>query len=695
MFPQISTLSLALRESPPETQRTLSQVLNQDTPQDARVLRSTAEPGGNGSARITLEVNGKTVQLLTQQPLQSGSLLKISLTSDGKILLQQAPAASTVTPTPGNPLLQTPAPQQAPSQIQTQPQTQIPAQAKVAAQVISLKASSELIPINKGTTIEGTVIKSTPLTPAPINSGSANPTAPSGATYSRPIPGSMAFQGANSSTPAPAQQPASVPVAPQPPASATVTKVVAQQPAQPAPPAPPSETGNAGTTARQTSPTAQTPTPQTGTVPSQPSAATTRTGTAPPAQSPATLSQTATIPSTPVTTQTSSQAVPSPQGTSLPPTTAPPQAASGTNAPAPAMPAAPSNQATGNATASKPTPVVQAAPPTPTQPQGTTSPAFNIDIRLTSGQSTSLQASTALQPNTQLLISRDAEGQISARIQPQTPNIDSVQREQSAIQDALRNALPNQQPVGEVLAQLQNSAAQTQTAKPEVSGLVRSMLQLFGVRPGTPEAPQALQRNVQSGGMQTEFNLASGKVPEKNDLKSLLRQLQQASTDLPVEQRQRIEQLIQNMQSRITHNQVSSLQQWKEAPDGSFERVIQLDIPIIGNNRTDNLELRISQERGGQSDYELATLWRARLHFDLEEFGAVDAEIKLTGDEQIQVQFWCDEKTTQRHIQKQLQDFGQLLQQKGFAEPELNCYHGHSPNREGDLIQKHLVDIHT
>ena len=369
-------------------------------------------------------------------------------------------------------------------------------------------------------------------------------------------------------------------------------------------------------------------------------------------------------------------------------------AASTSAATAPAATAAtPSNQPASNAAASTPTPVAQTA--TPAAQQATSNVSFNIDIRLTSGQSTTLQASTALQPNTPLLISRDMEGQISARVQPQPANIDSVQREQSAIQDALRNALPNQQPVGDVLAQLQSSAAQTQTAKPEVSGLIRSMLQLFGVRPGTPEAPQTLQRNVQSGGMQTEFNLASGKVPEKNDLKGLLRQLQQASADLPVEQRQRMEQLIQNMQSRITHNQVSSLQQWKEAPDGSFERVIQLDIPIIGNNRTDNLELRISQERSGQGDHELATLWRARLHFDLEEFGAVDAEIKLTGDEQIQVQFWCDEKATQRHIQKQLQDFGQLLQEKGFDEPELNCYHGHSPNREGELIQKHLVDIHT
>lgn len=684
MFPQISTLSLALRESPPETQRTLNQVLSQDNPQDARVLRSTAEPGSSGSARITLEINGKTVQLITQQPLQSGNLLKISLTSDGKILLQQPPAGSATTPAPANLLVQA-ASQQASPQPQTLSQTQTPAQAKVAAQVISLKASSELIPINKGTTTEGTVIKSTPLAPTPTSSGSANPNAMGGATYSRPIPGNAPQQVGNPTTPSPAPQ--SAPAVSQSQVSATVTAATTQLPAQPASPVPPAlQTGAniLGNTTGQSSTSVQITAPPVSTVSSQPSITTTQAGTAPAAPAPASPTHTAT------TSAPNQTASPPPQGPSSP--SAPITQTSAATAPA-ATAATPSNQPASNAAASTPTPVAQTA--TPVAQQAKSNVSFNIDIRLTSGQSTTLQASTALQPNTPLLISRDMEGQISARVQPQPAIIDSVQREQSAIQDALRNALPNQQPVGDVLAQLQSAAAQTQTAKPEVSGLVRSMLQLFGVRPGTPEAPQTLQRNIQSGGMQTEFNLASGKVPEKNDLKGLLRQLQQASADLPVEQRQRMEQLIQNMQSRITHNQVSSLQQWKEAPDGSFERVIQLDIPIIGNNRTDNLELRISQERSGQGDHELATLWRARLHFDLEEFGAVDAEIKLTGDEQIQVQFWCDEKATQRHIQKQLQDFGQLLQEKGFDEPELNCYHGHSPNREGELIQKHLVDIHT
>ena len=213
MFPQISTLSLALRESPPETQRTLNQVLSQDKPQDARVLRSTAEPGGSGSARITLEVNGKTVQLITKQPLQSGNLLKISLTSDGKILLQQPPAASAPAPTPANALLHASSQQASilpQTQAQTQAQTAVPTQAKVVAQVISLKASSELIPINKGTTTEGTVIKSTPLAPTPTSSGSANPNATGGATYSRPIPVNVAQQANNPITSPPIPQPAAI-----------------------------------------------------------------------------------------------------------------------------------------------------------------------------------------------------------------------------------------------------------------------------------------------------------------------------------------------------------------------------------------------------------------------------------------------------------------------------------------------------
>lgn len=658
MFPQNSALSLSLRDTPPETQKALNQLLTSGTPQDARVARVSADANNAGMSRIVLEISGKTIQLITKQPLQAGTQLQVSLTPDGKLLLQQT-ATSSTTATSTTPSTTSAAPAASPPPPST----------------ISLKTVISDLPISKGTTVEGTVIRSTPagtpILPAPTSDTSAG-----NSTYNRPIPTGSLQSAPASQQPTAAAQSTPSGTAPGP---NTQTNLPGSAQGNPTP----ALTGDSVSHQRpETMSTART-TPNT---PAQSSNTMTPASSGTPhpsstgASSSATSQATHTSPSVggpvaAVNTQSSPHAATQRNtGISLNPNTA--------NTSAPAQTASP--------TTSTHSAVVSSGTGTPNATSGTT---FNLDIRLNSGQTTTLQSNIALSPNTVLSIQRTTSGDILATPLPLLSQATETQREQAAIQDALRTALPNQQPLANSLNQLQGAV--TQLPQTEISGLVRSMLQLFGLRPGTPEAPQTLRQNVQSGGTQTEAHLAAGKSPGKTDMKGLLRQLQQQSADLPVEQRQRMDQLIQTMQSRITHNQLSSLQQWKEAPDGSYERVVQLDIPVLNNNQMDNLELRISQERSAQGAHELSTLWRARLHFDLEEFGVIDAEIKLSADEQVQIQFWCNERHAQRHIQKQLQEFGQLLQNKGFETPELQCYHGHSPDRQGELIQKNLVDIHT
>ena len=657
MFPQNSALSLSLRDTPPETQKALNQLLTSGTPQNARVARASADVNNAGMSRIVLEISGKTIQLITKQPLQAGTQLQVSLTPDGKLLLQQtdtsrASATSTM-PSSTN---------AAPSKLAV-PLSPTPPPA------ISLKATVSDVPISKGTITEGTVIRSTPAgspaLPAPDRfSGSS--------TYNRPIPtgglqsapASPQITTAVQNTPSSSNTQATVPGSAQgTPAAASGSNAVAQTR--------PETLSTVRTTPNTPAQSGNTVTPASpGTTHSPSTSASTsvssQAGHTPPSpRGPVAI----------VNTQSSAHAATQKAtGISINPNTA--------NTSIPAH----TTSSTANAHSS----VASSGTGTPSTTSGT---SFNLDIRLNSGQTTTLQSSISLSPNTLLSIQRTSGGDIFATPLPIPSQTSEIQREQATIQDALRTALPNQQPLANSLNQLQGSAGQL--PQTEISGLVRSMLQLFGLRPGTPEAPQTLKQNVQAGGTQTEAQLAAGKPLGKTDMKGLLRQLQQHSADLPVEQRQRMDQLIQTMQSRITHNQLSSLQQWKEAPDGSFERVIQLDIPVLNNSQMDNLELRISQERSAQGAHDLTTLWRARLHFDLEEFGVIDAEIKLTGDEQVQIQFWCNERHAQRYIQKQLQDFGQLLQNKGFAPPELQCYHGQSPDRQGELIQKNLVDIHT
>ena len=732
MFPQNSALSLSLRDTPPETQKALNQLLTSGTPQDARVARVSADANNAGMSRILLEISGKTIQLITKQPLQAGAQLQVSLTPDGKLLLQQtaissAPATST---TPSN-TKAVPANNAAPSSPTPPP-------------AISLKAGISDIPISKGTTIEGTVIRSTPAG-APISSAPSSGTASGSSTYNRPIP-TGTLQSAPA--PAPAQQQLTTAIQNTPPATApgTNTQATAPAPVQGTPipssssaspaqqrpetlsttrSAPTAQTLNTPAVTAHTAHTAHTANksvdnPKNSSPPSSTQANIKLTSSSefPVRERSETLSTARAVPT--AHAQSSNILTPASSGTPHPPSTGASTSATSRATHTPPPPGGPvttvNTQSSPHATTQRNTgislnpntantsaPAQTASPNTSTHsavvssgtgtPNATSGTTFNLDIRLNSGQTTTLQSNIALSPNTVLSIQRTTSGDILATPLPLLSQATETQREQAAIQDALRTALPNQQPLANSLNQLQGAV--TQLPQTEISGLVRSMLQLFGLRPGTPEAPQTLRQNVQSGGTQTEAHLAAGKSPGKTDMKGLLRQLQQQSADLPVEQRQRMDQLIQTMQSRITHNQLSSLQQWKEAPDGSYERVVQLDIPVLNNNQMDNLELRISQERSAQGAHELSTLWRARLHFDLEEFGVIDAEIKLSADEQVQIQFWCNERHAQRYIQKQLQEFGQLLQNKGFETPELQCYHGHSPDRQGELIQKNLVDIHT
>ena len=117
------------------------------------------------------------------------------------------------------------------------------------------------------------------------------------------------------------------------------------------------------------------------------------------------------------------------------------------------------------------------------------------------------------------------------------------------------------------------------------------------------------------GGLGTERSLSQGQTPSQQDMKSQLQQLNKMTEDLPLEQRDRMEQLLKGIHSRVTSQQLNSLQQWRELPDGGFERVLQIDLPIKQGDRWDNLELRLSREGGTNAAGELISIWRVRLHF--------------------------------------------------------------------------------
>ncbi|MGB0468453.1 MAG: flagellar hook-length control protein FliK [Pontibacterium sp.] len=716
MFPENLTSSLLIKDSPAETQKTLGELFRTHSQLSGTVISSAENKTAAGTYSVKISINNQPIYLSTQQPLPAGSQLQINQSSDGAMQLK----AILPTTTSQQPAVSTP---------------------QATPAFISLAPGAVKLQIPTGSHLDGTVLKSTPLAPATTTP----PPQPREATYDRPLPPqtrlpsdpgtvarkdsapttltATATQGAARATASrpTGGNPGTMPSADTPPGAATTTAghrsaPLNQTPANainPAPaspvttsaasqalgaaatpaPAPP----DASTVPQKTTDTLKTAEvfkaplqagqitkPATNARPVTGTAATTEPGTATKAaDSLKTIDTFKALSQTGPATETSAG---TPPGTARPATSTAPQFLPGTQIV--------SDTPTNRSTPALPGTITSSG--SEVLPPGNQAPAagkqFTLQVLLSNGRIMSFTADTAIAPDTSIRLTQSGPNNLQATLLPQqTQTADSL-REQSTLQDTLRTALPAQHPLADILSQIQTGTRQsTNTALP---ALVRSILQLFGVRPGSAESPETVRNNVQLGGIQAESQLAQTGKAEKRDFKTLIRQLQQHTAELPPEQRSRLEQLIQSAQSRITHNQVASLQQWKEAPDGSFERVFQLDIPVLQNNSLDNLDVRISQEGQRQPDDSLSMLWRVRLHFDLAAQGTVDAEIKLSDEEALSIQFWCTQAQTHEDIQNQLSRFGHQLSASGFPEPEISCYHGNAPHTNS-AIQTGLVDIHT
>jgi len=171
--------------------------------------------------------------------------------------------------------------------------------------------------------------------------------------------------------------------------------------------------------------------------------------------------------------------------------------------------------------------------------------------------------------------------------------------------------------------------------------------------------------------------------------------LLKAAERLPEEARQQMTRLVDALQARSTSQQVSSLQAWREQPDGSMERVYRLDLPIRQAERFDNAELSITERHERQADGEMLVQWSAALHFDLETYGSVDARLSLQEDWRLQLQFWAEQVQTQRLINNRLEPFTQGLHQQGFLVDNVQVHAGRPSQPELTEVQRRLVDVHT
>ncbi|WP_417584106.1 flagellar hook-length control protein FliK [Nitrincola sp.] len=658
----------------------------------ATVQRVSQSPTQPAQFTIQLQVGNRTLELTTQRPLPQGSQVTLSRDAEGNVQLRL------------------PINTGQPSSAQTAGQSgagnaqNAPAQARAAAEAFLLRitagsvSQTNNLPLNQP--VRGVVLAQ----PAVVAQAAA-PTP--GSTPSTSTPGSSGNTPTTPATPSSGGNPASS-------APATATPTTSGTPASTAPattaPTPASAGGNPASAA----PATAAPTPSTSGNPAStppPGTVTSTVGNnpaTPATATPATATPASGAPVSGAPVSGTQGLPPTPTGGALPSATANASAAAGQPAQSITQ-SAPLTTATQPATTlspgtSQPATAPPLATPTPlanalSQAEPPPRPQGGYPVRiLAAGQVIDLVSPRPIQAGQQVEVTRNEQGLLRLQItQPALP-LSQQPGVQAIMQQTLREVLPVQLPLADGLNQLmQISARQGVKQNGALNQLIQSMLGLFSVKPGSADADKAIARNLQQGGLLSEagLNRATGERAPAPDLKQQLGQLLKLADQLPAQAREQLTQLINSLLARSTAQQISSLQRWRDLPDGGQERHFRLDLPIQQEQKFENAELRITEHRRRDEQGNFVTLWSVRLHFQLEEAGSIDADISLQDNFQLSASFWVEKPETLGRLRERLNDFEGDLKRKGFDVSPLYARLGKMANPEITPLQKRLVDVHT
>jgi hypothetical protein len=340
------------------------------------------------------------------------------------------------------------------------------------------------------------------------------------------------------------------------------------------------------------------------------------------------------------------------------------------------------------------------------------------------GQLLALNTPHALPTGTAVVLSRNSAGQLqlslaaqpaaqapAAPAHPPATSNPATATATATLDSLLRTSLPRQQSFADVLNQLlqqaQPGTATTQASR-QLSPIVQSLLQIFGITPGLRDSDLAVRRNIEKGGFFTEASLgrtASQPSGTRNtapghtgsahaDLKAQMGQLQQLADALPPQAREQMHKLLGDLLARITTSQLHSASQNKDLPDGTSERHLALDLPVRLGERMENVELRLKRYRARRGEDPASSHWLVRLRFDLQTLGPLEAELRLRDDSHMSARFWTPEPETARLIEQRLPEFASNLDRQGIQLDNLGCHLGTAPRGE-TAIRRQLINLKT
>jgi len=326
---------------------------------------------------------------------------------------------------------------------------------------------------------------------------------------------------------------------------------------------------------------------------------------------------------------------------------------------------------------------------------------------LLGGRSLALDLGQPISPGSDIRILRQGSGRIAIGLPP--PDSSTItpppaaraaapdSSPTTALETALREALPRQQPVADLLGRLSTLPLPATAAAQQAGVLIQTLLQLFCLRPGQHDGEAPIRRNVEQGGLFSEARLATalqrGEAPAP-DLKTRLGRLLQLAEQLPPEARDRLQSLIDSLLARITARQLDSVARSQDLPDGSSERQFALDLPLRVGERHRNVTLEVRRHRSSPDSEAPEGHWRIRLQFDLEQRGPLDAELYLSDSGELNARFLAREAATVQLIETRLAHLSETLERRGMRVGGLHCSQG--ALQAGDsAIQRQLIDLHT
>ncbi|MEH6470209.1 MAG: flagellar hook-length control protein FliK [Halopseudomonas sp.] len=288
-----------------------------------------------------------------------------------------------------------------------------------------------------------------------------------------------------------------------------------------------------------------------------------------------------------------------------------------------------------------------------------------IRLNLPQGQKIELVSPRPLPPGTQVQLVRDNQGQLWAEL----PTAKT-----QAMEQALREHLPQQQPPGPLLNLLSSAqkSGQLQQAKPLLLSLFQVLLGRSLTSPLQTDAASVKQQ-VQNSGTLLESKLAQGNTQHLGqDHKAILLKVAQhlgnpaGQRELPTTLSERINELTQQALSRVLVNQITSAGAQAQDAGNEQNRTLALDIPILWQDKNENLQLKIQRDASGSDEETGETLyrWQVRLNFEIDQERRLQADLTLEAD-RVSI-IWSGDPILRQRVESQLDQLQQRLESIGL-----------------------------